>query len=148
MPFVVDRSVTGCCLMPDELHPIASAAYRRLVTDAAIVPSLWWFEMRNMLVVNERRGRLVTEQSDRALDILKRLPIQIDRTPGANLILSLSRRHRLTVYDAAYLDLAVRQSVPLATLDDALSTAARKEDVALLEGSDEPDADKAAIDDL
>lgn len=133
MPFVVDASVTACWLMPDEAHPLATVAYQRLAADHAIAPALWWFEVRNLLVVNERRGRLDAAKSDRALALLRRHPILIDRLPDEPAILALARRHRLTVYDAAYLELALRQAVPLATLDDALTAAARAENVGLME---------------
>jgi len=55
MPFVVDASVTACWLLPDESHLIAAAARERLLRDHALVPRIWWFEIRNILIVNERR---------------------------------------------------------------------------------------------
>ena len=133
MPFVVDASVTACWLMPDEVHPLAEAAYRALAADEAVVPWLWWFEVRNLLVVNERRGRLDPAKSNRALGILRRHPINLDRAPEEAALLALARRHRLTVYDAAYLELAQREDIPLATLDGALATAAQSERVTLME---------------
>lgn len=66
MPFVIDASIAACWLMPDEGHTQATAAYNRLVDDHALVPSLWWFEMRNLFIVNERRGRLDSDTT--ALD--------------------------------------------------------------------------------
>jgi predicted nucleic acid-binding protein len=75
---VADASVAACWLLPDEVHPVAAAARARLAGDHAIVPQIWWFEIRNLLVVNERRGRIDQQQSDRALDILRRLPIEFD----------------------------------------------------------------------
>jgi hypothetical protein len=54
MPFVVDTSVVACWLLPDERHPTAAAAYKRIAADPAIVPALLWFELRNLLIVNER----------------------------------------------------------------------------------------------
>lgn len=132
MPFVVDASVTACWLMPDEVHPLATVAYDAIAVDYAIVPWLWWYEVRNLLVVNERRGRLDADRSDRALSILRRHPIEFDRTPDEVTVLALTRRHRLTVYDAAYLEVAQRFAIPLATLDAALVLAARSEKVPLL----------------
>ncbi len=129
MPFVIDASVTACWLMPDEVHPLATAAYEALAKDHAIVPRLWWYEVRNLLVVNERRGRLSADKTDRALGVLRRHPIEFDHAPDETAVLALARRHRLTVYDAAYLELAQRLAIPLATLDTALAVAARAEEV-------------------
>ena len=80
-----------------------------------------------MTIVNERRGRLDTEDTARALRFLGELPIVIDAEPEEQALMDMARRHQLTVYDAAYLELAVRTREPLATLDTALSIAARAE---------------------
>lgn len=133
MPFVIDASVAACWLMPDEGHAVADAARGRMAQDSGVVPTLWWFEVRNLLIVNERRGRLDEAQTSRALMLLGSLPIVVDRSPDEASILVLARRHRLTVYDAAYLELAQRLNGALATLDKALATAARAEGIALLE---------------
>lgn len=85
--------------------------------------------MRNLFIVNERRGRLGSDTTARALALLADLPIQLDRTPDGEALLQLARRHRLTVYDAAYLELALREAIPLTTLDEALARAARAEGV-------------------
>ena len=132
MPFVIDASVTACWLLPDEGHDVATVAFNRLITDHALVPSLWWFEMRDLFIVNERRGRLDHEKMTRALALLSELPIRLDHTPDSPSVLQLARRHRLTVYDAAYLELAQREVAPLATLDDALTRAAKAEGVPLV----------------
>jgi predicted nucleic acid-binding protein len=100
--------------------------------DHALVPTLSWFELRNALVVNEPRGRITEQQTARFLRNVERLAITIDSTPDENGVLTLARRHRLTVYDAAYLELALRSGLPLATLDVMLATAARSEGVPLL----------------
>ncbi len=134
MPFVVDASVTACWLLPGESHPLALVARERLLSDSALVPRIWWFEVRNLLVVNERRGRLDVAKSDRALRILQRLPIEFDQRTNEERLLGLARAHRLSIYDAAYLELAARENLPLATLDDALAGAARAERVALMSG--------------
>ncbi len=129
MPFVVDTSIAVCWLMPDEVHPVAQASFARLDGDEAIVPALWWFEVRNVLVVNERRGRLDAAKSDSALELLRALPITMEHVPDEVGVLALARRYRLTVYDASYLELAQRRGVPLATLDTALASAAKTEGV-------------------
>lgn len=132
MPFVIDASVTASWLLPDETDARAERAYALLDTDFALVPGLWWFELRNVFIVNERRGRIDRAKTQRALRLLASLPIQLDRAAEQTALLALARRHRLTVYDAAYLELAQREGVPLATLDDELARAARAENVTLI----------------
>jgi predicted nucleic acid-binding protein len=132
MAFVLDASITACWAFPDEDHPAASRALSQIRTEEAVVPSLWWFEVRNILVVNARRRRIA--ESDTAIFLLNlsRLRIRVDRDPGESAVLRLARAHRLSVYDAAYLDLAQREGIPLATLDADLQKAAARERVALL----------------
>jgi predicted nucleic acid-binding protein len=132
MPFVVDTSVAVCWFMPDERHPIADAAFRRIIDDPAVTPVLWWYELRNVLIVNERRGRLDSAKTVRVLRLLQGLPVAMDADVEEETLMQLARRHRLTVYDAAYLELALRKTYPLATLDAALSIAARAEGVPLI----------------
>jgi predicted nucleic acid-binding protein len=132
MSLVLDSSVVGCWCFPDEASPIADAAFDQLGADEAIVPVLWWFEVRNVLVINERRGRIDPPGSGAFLADLERLPIHLDRQPNSEAVLALARAHRLTVYDAAYLELALRTDAPLATLDQQLAHAARAAQVPLL----------------
>lgn len=132
MPFVVDASVTACWAFRDEDHPVADTALERLRTDEAMAPALWWFEVRNVLVVNERRKRLTEADSAAFLRDLARLRVGLDRTPQESEVLRLARTHRLSVYDAAYLELAQRHTIALATLDADLIRAARAEQVALV----------------
>ena len=133
MTFVLDASVAACWAFEDESHPLAELALERLRTEPALVPALWWFELRNVLVVNERRDRLTEAVTAAFLRAVARLDIAIDRTPDSAAVLALARAHRLSVYDAAYLELAQRAAAPLATLDAALARAARDEGVALIE---------------
>lgn len=135
MAFVLDASVTACWAFQDEQDPIAAAAFAKIKTEDAVVPSLWWFEIRNILVVNERRKRIKTTEADTFLQLLSRLRIQVDREPADDVVLRLARTQRLTVYDASYLELAMRLRLPLATLDDDLRAAARKEGIALVGAS-------------
>lgn len=132
MAFVLDASITACWILPDEQSAAADAILERLYSEIGGVPALWWYEVRNLLVVNERRGRLSTEASDRALRSLSLLSIDIDFEATGETVLDLARRHRLTFYDAAYLELALRKRVPLATFDEALRSAARAEGVELI----------------
>jgi predicted nucleic acid-binding protein len=134
MPFVLDASIAACWAFADEDHPIAALALDRIRTDEARVPSPWWFEVRNVLIMNERRKRLAEGDTAAFLDGLARLGVTMDRSPVEADVLTLARRHRLTVYDAAYLELARRDGVVLATLDADLAAAARAETVVLLGG--------------
>ena len=129
MPFVIDASIVACWAFRDEDHPLADRALQRLRTDEAIAPSLWWFEIRNILVVNERRKRLTEADSAAFLRDLSHLGISLDRTPDESEVLRLARMHRLSVYDAAYLELAQRTGCDLVTLDAALARAACAEAV-------------------
>jgi|SRR5271157_3771538 len=132
MPFVLDVSVTACWAFPDENHPQADAAWVCLRNDHALVPGLWWFEIRNVLIVNERRRRLTEADTTTFLRDLEKLRIVRDLAPDYAEILRLARAQELTVYDAAYLELAQRNGVPLATLDHALVRAARAESVPIV----------------
>ena len=129
MPFVVDASVTLEWLMPDEASDLAERALERLGDDEAVAPSLWWFEVRNALLSAERRGRLARDQVQMALVRLARLPISLDHDVDEAVLLAVARQCRLTIYDAAYLELALRRGLPLATLDRELARAATAESV-------------------
>lgn len=133
MAFVLDASIVGCWAFDDEDHPIAAAALERLRTDDARAPSLLWFEVRNLLLVNERRGRIDEGAVAAFLRRLARLPIIVDREPEEAQLMALVRRHRLTVYDAAYMELAQREDLPLATLDTQLAEAAQAEGIGLID---------------
>jgi predicted nucleic acid-binding protein len=136
MSFVLDASVVACWAFPDEDHPVADVALERVHHEEAFVPALWWFEVRNVLITSERRGRIVETQTAAFLRELARLPVVVDRSPSESEVLELCRRRRLTVYDASYLELARRADLPLATLDADLRRAARAENVPLF--GDEP----------
>jgi predicted nucleic acid-binding protein len=127
---VLDASTTIAWAL-NESDRLAARTWERMKGDQALVPTLWWFELRNALVVNERRGRITEQQTARFLRNVERLAITIDGTPDESGVLILARRHWLTVYDAAYLELAVRNALPLATLVAMLATAARSEGVPL-----------------
>jgi predicted nucleic acid-binding protein len=132
MPFVIDASTTACWVFSDESEPVADAARDQLIYDAAFAPSLWWFEVRNAMIVNERRKRIGEDDTVAFLAKLAVLPVVIDRSPHEADILTLARRHRLSVYDAAYLELARRRGEALATLDRKLAAAAAAESIALI----------------
>ena len=81
MPFVLDASSSACWAFEDEDHPDATLALERIRSDEARVPSRWWFEVRNTLIVNERRGRLTDGDTAAFLRGLSRLGITVDRSP-------------------------------------------------------------------
>ena len=132
MAFVLDASIAAVWAFDDEDHEAAVMARQALIDDPAFAPSLWWFELRNTLLVNERRKRITEIQVTRFLHTLASLPIQLDFDPNERDVLSLARRHRLTVYDASYLELSLRLALPVATLDGELIAAARSEHIKLI----------------
>ena len=132
MAFVLDASTVLGWAFPDEEHPVADAALERLATEDGAVPALWWFEVRNALLAGERRKRLDEAGTATFLRRLARLPIAIDHAPDETTLFTLARRYRLTVYDAAYLELALRMGAALATTDGDLIVAAPLAGVTLL----------------
>ena len=132
MSVILDASIVGCWCFPDETSSVADAAMREVATDEAVVPAVWWLEVRNLLLTGERVGRMDPIGTAGFLADLEALSIRIDRASESDLILALARTHRLTVYDAAYLELAGLIAAPLATLDRKLADAARAAGVPLV----------------
>jgi predicted nucleic acid-binding protein len=130
--FVLDASVVASWCFPDEFAPNAEAALRRIARETALAPALLWFELRNVLLMGERRNRLSEAQTTSFLKYIGELPVEVDRDPDDGVVLSLARAYRLSVYDAVYLELAQRKGLPLATLDNALMAAARAGKVPLV----------------
>ena len=130
--FVIDASVAGAWYLPDESDPHADAALLCLDTEDAVAPALFWFELRNIFLIGERKERISGADTARNLRIVARLPITVDYDPNEAVIFQLARAHRLSFYDAAYLELAQRKSSPLATLDTALIKAAKAEKIPLI----------------
>lgn len=125
-PFVVDASMTLSWCFSDEATPYSRAVLAALQTTHAVVPALWPFEIANGLAIAERRRRISPDQIAEFLETLRRLPIQVERREAVWLcgsIMRLARDHRLTAYDASYLDLARREQLSLATLDHDLLAA-------------------------
>ncbi len=133
MPLVIDTSVTMAWCFEDDATDATEAVLESLLHDEAIVPSLWELEVTNVLLVAERRSRIREAQAARFIDVLTRLPIRVDPAPtDLTAILAAGRHHRLSAYDAAYLTLAERLGIPLATVGDKLATACRAAGVALV----------------
>ncbi|MBM3527773.1 MAG: type II toxin-antitoxin system VapC family toxin [Alphaproteobacteria bacterium] len=129
---VIDASVAACWCFHDEDDARADVAYELLRDGRAIVPLHWWFELRNVLLIGERRRRVSQREIEQYLDRLSKLAIDIVELPASEAVFLNARKHGLTFYDAAYLELAMRERVPLATLDDDLVSAARQERVPLI----------------
>jgi predicted nucleic acid-binding protein len=132
MGFVLDASVTASWFLPEEDDRDALEAWDRSATEEVWVPLHWWFEVRNTMLMGERRGRISEALTAHSLNRLSLLPIMIEARPDETEVLDLARRHRLTFYDAVYLELAERKKVPLATLDSDLIAAARAERIPLV----------------
>jgi predicted nucleic acid-binding protein len=133
---VLDASVTLAWCFPDESTPYTEGVLDLLATGAeAATPAIWPFEVANALLVAERHKRITTAQVASMLQRIASLPItvdpiRVDRAFGQ--ILAAAREQKLTEYDAAYLELAMREGLPLATLDDQLRQGARSAGVALV----------------
>ncbi len=133
--FVLDCSIAVAWLFDDEATPETDALLDRLKDDSALVPALWHLEIGNVLARAERHKRVSGAQIAAHLELLSRLPIVTDAETQPRAfreILALARAQRLTTYDAAYLELAMRQGIALATRDKALVQAARQLDVETL----------------
>ena len=135
MSFVLDSSVTLSWCFEDEANAATELLLERVASSGAFAPSLWPLEVLNGLATAERRNRIDAERRQRLAGFLRDLPVNIDgdtalQAWGSTAALAL--HHRLTVYDAAYLELAQRVGLPLATLDEALRGAARALEIPLL----------------
>jgi predicted nucleic acid-binding protein len=122
-------------IFPDERTDAILALFRFIAENGAAAPELWKTEVANTLYIGIRRGRLLPEHRPRILTQLQALPISIDEHGRRHIwseTLQLADKHRLTVYDATYLELALRLAMPLATLDGDLRAAAQSEGVVLL----------------
>lgn len=130
--FVLDASVAACWAFSDESHEVASRALDLVTNEPAWVPQLWWYEVRNTLLMSERRGRIAPTDTAVFLRDLVEMLIEIDDHRDGEHVLALARTHTLTIYDAAYLEAAIRLALPLATLDKDLRKAAKKARVPLI----------------
>ncbi len=124
--FVVDASVAGAWLLPDEQHPAALDALERLKEEDGYAPALLWYELRNLLLTCERRHRILPTQTATLLKSFHDLGLHTDPSPDSAMTLQLARDYGLSIYDATYLELALRLGCPLLTLDRTLADAARQ----------------------
>jgi len=127
--YVLDTSVVMAWCFEDEANHYADAVLDSLAEGGALTPSIWPLEVGNVLVVAERRERISIADSERFLELLRQLPIEVEFSSEQCLfgaVLNLAREQELSTYDAAYLNLAMRTGLPLATLDQELRKAANR----------------------
>ena len=132
---VIDASVALAWCFKDERTEATARLLERVRTDAAAVPILWRLEIANVLALAERRGRITSAESAELIALLETLEIVVDEETWSRAftrILDLAREERLTAYDAAYLELAMRLGVPLASKDRDLCDAAERVGVTVL----------------
>jgi predicted nucleic acid-binding protein len=126
MSLVLDASLALAWVLPDEGSGRAVSVLSRVAEQGAIVPEVWPLEVANVLVVAVRRGRLGRVDVQRAVQALLALPIEVDQEThrhALGAVLDLAIAQELSAYDAAYLELARRRGLPVATLDARLSQA-------------------------
>jgi predicted nucleic acid-binding protein len=134
--FVVDNSIVMTWCFEDEASEYADTVLDNLETSTGFVPSIWPFEVCNVLLVAERKQRIGEADSTRFITLLADLPILVEQEPPERMlteIFSVAREHQLSSYDASYLDLAMRKGLPIATLDKKLRAAANRSNVPLLD---------------
>jgi predicted nucleic acid-binding protein len=138
MSLVLDNSVAMLWLLPQS-NPAGMALADKVLTqlqnDGAMAPSLWTLEAANVIAKCQRLGKITQAQASAFVALLEGLGIAIDARTSQRALhdtLDLARQFRLSAYDAAYLALALREQLPLATLDDALQNAAREAGVVLI----------------
>jgi predicted nucleic acid-binding protein len=128
---VVDASILAAWFLDEESNPRVEAAFDTVARVETRAPSLLYYEIRNALLMSERRNRITEAMSAEFLRDLALLPIRLEPPGDEASLMALARNRKLTVYDAAYLELAKRQGLALATVDRGLEKAAIAEGVAL-----------------
>ena len=135
MSLVLDASFALAWCFADETTARGDEVLRDLRSDYSLVPAIWPLEIANGLVVAERRGRIDVAIRDDFLGLLMTIDIRIETVDVAHtftVVFDLARREGLSCYDAAYLDLVLRERLPLATRDAALAEAARRVGVSVI----------------
>ncbi|MEZ5537197.1 MAG: type II toxin-antitoxin system VapC family toxin [Thiolinea sp.] len=133
--FILDCSIAAAWCFEDEASEATDDLLERVRDYGAVVPSLWLLEITNILLQAERRGRIAAGDVTTRLELLRILPVSVEHSTQAevfNSVVTLARVEGLTSYDAAYLELAIRQGLPLATLDRKLAQAAENSNVEVL----------------
>ena len=129
MALVIDASIAAVWFLPDENDERADDILDRLNHENAVVPSLFWFEIRNILIKAHKRRRLNETGLRKAIAHLRNLPLDDQGSGNDSLILSLCLKEGLTAYDASYLALAMERGIPMVTADQALEAAAARNGV-------------------
>lgn len=132
---VLDCSVAMTWCFHEEITPATRDVLDIAGTTGVVVPALWEFEIANVMIMAERKKRLSISDIQRFCQRLSNLKIERDlasSTRGLSTVLEVARKYKLTAYDAAYLELAKRLDLPLATLDNELRLAAEATQVRLL----------------
>ncbi len=140
MTIVLDASITLAWHFEDEPSPIAEAAAQLSFRDGVVVPQHWLLGVSRGLLKGERRNRTSASRTHAFITRLEHMEIEVDPTQHeqvASVLLPLARAHRLSVYDAAYLELAIRRGVPIATLDASLAASARSVGLKVLGAEEE-----------
>lgn len=135
MSFVIDATVFGAWIFSDERNSYSEATLDALTHQKAVVPTLWWYETRNLLIVNEHRGRIRAEDTNLFLQEFDKLPITTDQDAQKDIVLKLARKGSLSIHEASYLELALRLGCPLATLNKKLAHVAFQEGASLFKQS-------------
>ncbi len=132
LELVIDASIVTAWCFKDETTDYTNGILQAIsASREALAPRLWAYEVRNSVLTGVRRKRITKADAEDFLDSLKSLPIRLTDPLSYDAVFTLADRHNLTVYDAAYLDLALRESLPLASLDQELIRAASRSGVAL-----------------
>lgn len=136
--FVLDNTVTMAWCFTDEATEFTETLLSRLssLTDSAIAPALWLYEVVNVTELAVRKGRITADKADAFLESLADLPIEIENPALSQMFVSvraLAGQYNLTAYDASYLDLAIRHKLPIAASDKALTKAAQAAGVNLVQ---------------
>jgi len=133
--FVVDNSVVMAWCFKDETSRYADYILDRLEVSTGFVPAIWPLEVCNVLLAAERKRRISEAGSTRFITLLAELPLIVEQESPERMmkeIFALARKHKLSSYDASYLDLAMRKGLPIATLDKDLIKAAKQSKVPIL----------------
>lgn len=129
---IVDASMAAAWFLPDERSDETDLIFAGLGRNPGLVPTLFWFETRNLFVNAERRLRLRPGEAQLSMMQLRQAPLEDDTERLDNQVVALALTHAISGYDASYLALAMHRGRPIATLDRRLANAARSEGVALL----------------
>jgi predicted nucleic acid-binding protein len=132
---VIDASIASAWCFPDEQTDYTKAVFQAISSSAvdAVAPQLWAYEIRNSLLMGLRRGRISKPDSEQFLVSLNDLNVRLSDPASYDEVFSLAQKHGLTVYDSAYLNLAIQERLPLASLDRQLVRAAEAAGVGLFQ---------------